>query len=301
MSDLRKIKIATHNGPFHCDDIFAVATLCLHLGEDKPFEIIRTRDDTLIKEADYVVDVGGGFDVERKIFDHHQNGGVGKRENGIPFASFGLVWRTYGIELCGSREVAEAVDKKLVQPIDAEDNGVKVSKGLFEGITSYTLQDLFFAFAPTWKEDETDMNLIFKNFVAMAKLIINREIRWTQDKIDSEIIVKDFYENSTDKRLVVLEKYYPWKSILVHLPEPLYIIYPNEIEKTWHLRAVPLELDSFSNRKPLPESWAGERSENLAEISGVADSIFCHKNRHMAVAKSKEGVINMAMKAIYHN
>ena len=40
--------------------------------------------------ADIVIDVGGQYDPDAGRFDHHQRGGAGERENGIPYSSFGL-------------------------------------------------------------------------------------------------------------------------------------------------------------------------------------------------------------------
>ena len=87
------MKIVTHSGSFHQDELFAVAAL-LFIFPDA--EVIRTRDDAVIKSADIAVDVGGIDDPNKERFDHHQEGGAGKRANGIPYASFGLVWKKYG-------------------------------------------------------------------------------------------------------------------------------------------------------------------------------------------------------------
>jgi len=68
-----KIKIITHSGNFHADDIFAVATIALILDRDgEKYEITRTRDESVIATGDYVVDVGGEHDPEIDHFDHHQ-------------------------------------------------------------------------------------------------------------------------------------------------------------------------------------------------------------------------------------
>src|SRR3989344_7953949 len=92
---MSKIKVITHNGDFHADDVFAMASLML-LHKNK-IEIMRTRDEAIInKGANYVIDVGGIYDDERNIFDHHQSGGAGERSSGIPYASFGLLWSTKG-------------------------------------------------------------------------------------------------------------------------------------------------------------------------------------------------------------
>src|SRR3989339_2007075 len=119
-------KLITHNGSFHSDDIFACAALCLMLEKDKKkFEIIRTRDEKIIKTGDYVFDVGGIYDEKTNRFDHHQKEGAGGRENGIPYSSFGLIWKHFGIDLCGKNiDVWSMIDFKIVTPIDAVDNGV---------------------------------------------------------------------------------------------------------------------------------------------------------------------------------
>jgi uncharacterized UPF0160 family protein len=60
------ITIATHNGSIHTDDVFGVAVLQAVL-ETQPsaasqapsVAVARTRDATVIPDADYAVDVGG--------------------------------------------------------------------------------------------------------------------------------------------------------------------------------------------------------------------------------------------------
>ncbi|MGH2895464.1 MAG: MYG1 family protein, partial [Solirubrobacteraceae bacterium] len=51
--------IATHDGSFHADEVFAIAALGL-LGE--PFEVVRTRDRDVLARADVRVDVGFRYD-----------------------------------------------------------------------------------------------------------------------------------------------------------------------------------------------------------------------------------------------
>src|SRR3989344_5092065 len=152
--DMKKLTIVTHNSHFHADDVFAVATLLLLLEKDHEINVVRSRDQAVIAEADYVVDVGGVYDPDKNCFDHHQTGGAGKRENPIPYASFGLVWKKYGEQLCGSQEIADYIDQVLVQPIDALDNGLVISKKLFADIRMYDVGDFLNAFLSTWKEEQ---------------------------------------------------------------------------------------------------------------------------------------------------
>lgn len=64
-------KIGTHDGTFHCDEILACFML-KQLPEFKDSEIVRSRKDEVLKDCDVVVDVGGVFDPETNLFDHHQ-------------------------------------------------------------------------------------------------------------------------------------------------------------------------------------------------------------------------------------
>ena len=130
-------KLITHDGSFHSDDIFAAATLLIYLEKKgETGEITRTRDAEIIKNGDYVFDVGGIYDEKNNRFDHHQTLGAGERENGIAYSSFGLVWRKLGIEVAGSRETADFIEKKLVMPIDANDNGIDLFKSNFPDISA---------------------------------------------------------------------------------------------------------------------------------------------------------------------
>ncbi len=293
-----KTKIVTHNDPFHSDDIFAVATLRLFLGDDADMEVIRTRSEEAVRMADFVVDIGGEYDPEKKRFDHHQEGGAGERSNGVPYASFGLVWRSYGREITGDGEIADAIDEKIVQPVDAEDNGVKVSSNLFPGISPYTIQDMFQAFLPTWKENDVDTDLVFNNCVSIAIKILRREIRLAKDVKEATKIVEKRFNDSKDKRVIVLDKYYPWKSAISNHPEPLFVIYPSLSGEMWHAQSVPKHKDSFRSRSPFPKEWAGKKDSELAEVTGVEDAVFSHDKGFLSVARSKEGAEKLAQTAI---
>ena len=136
-----KPTILTHDSSFHSDDVFAVATLLLIFPEA---QVVRSRDNDKIGTADYVVDVGMVYDTARNRFDHHQPEGVGTRPNGIPYASFGLVWKEFGEKIAGSLEAAEMVDIKLAQPLDAHDNGTVLVENKFKDVRDYTINDFLY-------------------------------------------------------------------------------------------------------------------------------------------------------------
>ena len=117
MQEKSKKIIVTHSSKFHPDDIFAVTTLELMLEKECiEYEVIRTRDMEITNKADYVVDAGFIYDEARERFDHHQIEGAGARNNGSPYASFGLVWKKYGYMLCGNQEIAQSAKKRNILP-----------------------------------------------------------------------------------------------------------------------------------------------------------------------------------------
>ena len=70
---MKIVKIATHDGVFHADEVFALAVLKLYFEkEHKQIEIIRTRDLERISSCDIAVDVGGKYSHKEQVYDHHQ-------------------------------------------------------------------------------------------------------------------------------------------------------------------------------------------------------------------------------------
>jgi len=197
------ITIVTHNGSFHADDVFSIAALKSIFPS---FKLIRTRDGELIANADIVVDVGGEYNPDTGRFDHHQRGGAGERANGIPYSSFGLIWQQYGLTICqGNQDLANAVDAGLVSTIDAIDCGHV--EGVSEGIS---LSQTISMFNPTWQED-SHFDSCFDEAVSFATRILTRFIASAAGGLNAKAIVAKAIEHAEDPRLIVLEKYTPWK------------------------------------------------------------------------------------------
>ncbi len=283
--------IVTHNEKFHADEIFACAALLLVF---KDPEIIRSRDEDDFKRADIRVDVGEKNNPETLDFDHHQRGGAGIRNNGCPYASFGLVWREFGKKICGNEEVFEKIDKKLVQTIDALDFGYDFFT--YSDIYPYTISDMIASFNPSW-EEEDNSSIVFFELLEVAKKIIEREIIKAQAVINSKDFVKNAIKYSPSLEYLILDKNCPWKDVIKYDEDFLYVIFPSSDNK-WMAQAVPDSYKSFQNKKDFPESWAGLRSEDLQKITGIEDALFCHPNRFICAAESKEGVIKMVELAL---
>jgi len=287
------MKIVTHNDRFHADDVCAMATLKILFG-DKITEVIRTRDESVIQNADIVFDVGNIYNPDTNRFDHHQTAGAGKRENGIPYASFGLVWKKIGKELCGSQEVADALDKKIVQVIDAGDNGFSLCSYLLPDIKEYGIHNICNSFGSTWKEQD-EYDTAFFEVVKMIEQIIRREIKVAQDKFEALPHIQKAYQDTQDKRIVILDEYYPWQDVLPQYADVLFVISPSKDKTQWRVNTIQ---ENFVSKKDFPKEWAGLRTQELQNISGVQDALFCHRNLFLAVAQSKEGSIALAKIAL---
>ena len=287
---MNDITIATHNGNFHADDVFSIAALkCIF----PSFKLIRTRDLALIGKADIVIDVGGEYNADTGRFDHHQRGGAGARENGIPFSSFGLIWQKYGLEICqGNQDVANAVDSGLVSTIDAVDCGHV--KGVYDGIS---LSQTISMFNPTWQE-ESHFDTCFDEAVDFASRVLARFITSANGGISAKDIVAKAIENAKDPRVIVLDKYTPWKRTVHALSNAaLYMVYPSPSGQ-WRIQTVPVEPGSFEDRKSLPKPWAGLSDNELKEVTGIDDAMFCHNGLFIAGAESFESTMEMASIAL---
>ncbi|MCA9358138.1 MYG1 family protein [Candidatus Kaiserbacteria bacterium] len=287
--------IVTHDGSFHPDDILAVATIKILLG-DEPTTIIRTREDEVIASADWVVDVGNVYDSATQRFDHHQNG-LEVRENKIPYAAFGLVWKEFGAQICGSAEIAADIDQLIVQPIDAGDNGV----GLYDvneyEVKPYELFSVFSAFRPVWG-NEHENDTAFVEAVDFAKMLLEKIIAHAQRAQAVRQVAEAGYQAADDKELLVFDDPVD-RHMFVRYPDVKMVVYPSDVSKQkWKASTVPTGEKAFESRVDFPKDWSGLRDDELAEKTGIADAIFCHKGVFLFVAASKESAITAAKIAL---
>lgn len=296
----KNLKIITHSGNFHTDEVFACAILSIL--NDGNVEILRSRDPEVWATGDYVVDVGGEYDPTRGLFDHHQEGGAGVRPNEIPYSSFGLVWKEFGEKLCGSVNAIRRIDEKMVQPIDAADCGIDSFILTGKNIFPYLFHHLVASFRPTWKEDMENTLSNDEGFMRafdIAVEVLKREIIIAQDYEEGAHFAEEAYQKAEDKRIIIIEGQYPWEEVLNKHPEPIFVVKPDKTAPRWKVRTVRLHHESFKARKDFPKDWAGKTGEEFAKISGVSDAIFSHNSgTYIVVAGSKEGALKLAQIAV---
>jgi uncharacterized UPF0160 family protein len=290
------VKVATHPGNFHADDVFAVAALELVHG---PLEVVRTRDAGRQAAADIRVDVGGRSDPAAGDFDHHQKGGAGERENGIRYASFGLVWREHGEALAGGAESAAAIDERLVCGVDANDVGQTLVETLVGDIRPMSVSGVIAALNPSWDEalspEEEDAR--FRQAVDLAREMLERELAGAAAFGRARDLVAAAIRRAEDPRVIELDSNMPWReAVVTNAPDALFVVYPKT--DGWGSQAVPRELGSFENRLSFPADWRGRSGTELAAATGVEDAVFCHAAGFYASAGSREGIVALVAASI---
>ncbi|MCK9247559.1 MAG: MYG1 family protein [Solirubrobacteraceae bacterium] len=288
------LRVGTHSGSFHADEVFALAALRLVHG---PLEIVRTRDRDVLDGCALRVDVGRRHDPASGDFDHHQ-GGVGERPNGIRYASFGLVWREHGAAICGGDAIAAAVDAHIVSAIDAPDNGQELFDLRIDDVAPYTVSGAIAALNPAWDEPEEDERPAFDAAVDLASTVLRREIARAQARERATVLVREALDRRDDPRILELEQGMPWRdAVLSDAPDVLYVLAPRSSGE-WTLQCAPAAAHGFANRRSLPEAWSGLEGEDLQRATGVTDAVFCHVARFLAVAGSREGALALARLAL---
>jgi uncharacterized UPF0160 family protein len=288
------LKVTTHNGTFHADDVFAFAIL--RAATDGAVELIRTRDASLWAAADVVFDVGGTYDREARRYDHHMRDKP-LRPSGEPFSSAGLVWRDFGeaaipnlLPAAASdlhARIAAMVDQGLIRDVDLMDNGAMTPT---PGHVSTVIE----AFNVTFVEDDREENIAFLQAVDVASAVLARVCARAHAAALAEETVATAAAIAEDPRIIVLDTRVPWEDAVfdLQLADALYVIRP--AGDAWTCSAVSPERGSFAQRQPLPDAWGGLRDEAFAALTGIADATFCHPARFVCGARSREGIVALA-------
>lgn len=286
------MKAATHDGRFHADEIFALAVLNLKFPD---LRIVRSRDENVYKGADIIVDVGYVYDPEDLVFDHHQRSFSLKRESGVPYASFGLVWKQYGETLCGSPETAKYIDSAIVQAIDADDNGIDIYETNIDGIGLHTLSDIIESYVPRHVDDDDKVQKGFERALNFATSYIRRQIELAKELFEVALpTIRNAIRLSKDPRILIFKKFdKTWLNFITReTQEALFAIFPTH-RKTWAIRSIPKKGKKFEYSILLPSEWGG-RQKDFAEISGVQDALYCHNGCFLAEADSLKGAEKLA-------
>lgn len=256
----------THAGHFHADDVFSAALL----REVWPGLEIRRAYEVPEGFDGLAFDVGGG------AFDHH--GPERKlRQNGIPYAAFGLLWQELGEQLVGA-EQAKWLDEHFIQPLDKDDN-----TGCGD-----SLADAIGGFNPVWDSD-ADADACFWRAEAFAAQVLKNRLEGARAVNRARSLVEKALAKMKDN-VVVLPRFAPWKNTLKGSPAEL-VVYPSQ-RGGFSAQGVPIPDDPKHRLKcRFPESWAGLRAPQLERVSGIRGLRFCHASGFLVSTNTLESAL----------
>lgn len=290
----------THSGVGHADDLLAFS-LALILYPD--IQLIRSRQfqmvdigieikpdpnnpnqPSFIENGTYIVaDVGGTYNKDLRIYDHHQPNAP-MRDDGHPYSAAGLFFKHFGQEILrhlnpnASAEIVNdtfnEIDHSILLPIDLSDNTGCSFYEADTDIRAFTFSDFIELSRPGILTDFESLAKTVSTLITVIlkeRLLANikgQELRRLAEKCDEEVLAVDSFYPSAGKFLDST----PIK-ILVH-PNP---------EGRWNARWVK---DGI-----FPQSWRGRSMAELEKASGVAGAIFCHRSGHLAVADQRQSAI----------
>lgn len=291
------MKIITHDGTFHTDEVFAISLLKMFFSKDEEnIEIIRTRDLKILQDAvncdeTFVVDVGREYNKEKRNFDHHQRNFNKRWPDNTLYSSCGLTWmflKSNGYLSNYKDEILKNIEEFIIKKIDAHDNGQprwiyaslvsncnreKNTKEDFEkalGLASIYLDNAFYQESINYKKFQILKNDLDKNsnkdfFISSEPVKSSNVLNYLSKETKYKVIIYNSNENG-------ISRWYT-KSIKRYLKDGENIIFEQSLS---------------------PEKLRGLSDEKLSIVSGVKDSVFVHRAGFLAVSKNKQSAIEHA-------
>ena len=266
----------THGGKFHADDVFSAALL-LYLNPEIQIE----RGNQVPENYEGIV-----FDVGRGAYDHHQKDSR-VRENGIPYAAFGLLWEVLGAEILGE-DLAVQFDESFVQPLDQNDNTGEKNE----------LATLIGNFNPTWDSKGGTDEAFFQAVSVAGMILENKFQRYfgneRADKRVEEVLraheadLKTGRVPAEQEKILILPEFVPCQK---HLSETkiAFVIFPSN-RGGYCIQPQKREY-SMNYKCSFPEEWLGLEKEALEEVTGLESASFCHKGGFLMTTGTLEDAV----------
>lgn len=266
----------THSGKFHADDVFSSALL-LYLNP----EIRIIRGNKVPEDFDGIV-----FDIGRGRYDHHQKDSR-IRENGIPYAAFGLLWEELGAEILGE-ELAQKFDESFVQPLDNNDNTGEKNE----------LATLIGNFNPTWDAQGGNDEAFFQAVSVAGMILENKFERYLgnerADKRVEEILeehqkaILSGEKSKEEARILILPEFVPCQKRLSET-DIAFVIFPSN-RGGYCIQPQKKEY-SLNYKCSFPVEWLGLENEELSAATGLPSAGFCHKGGFLMTTGTLEDAV----------
>lgn len=266
-------KAFTHGGKFHADDVFSSALL-LYINP----EIVISRGNKAPEDFDGIV-----FDIGRGRYDHHQKDSR-VRENGVPYAAFGLLWEVLGKEILGE-ELAEKMDESFIQPLDINDNTGEKNE----------LATLIGNFNPPWDAKGGSDEAFFQAVSVAGMILENKFERYRGNARADQRVEQVLEEHNPKDRILVLPEFIPCQKALAET-EIAFVIFPSN-RGGYCIQPQKREY-SMNYKCSFPSQWLGLEGEELVKETGLSSAVFCHKGGFLMTVGELEDAKAACKKAL---
>lgn len=263
----------THGGKFHADDVFSSALL-LYINP----EIHIIRGNKVPDDFEGIV-----FDIGRGSFDHHQKDSR-IRENGVPYAAFGLLWEVLGKEILGE-ELAVRFDESFVQPLDNNDNTGEKNE----------LATLIGNFNPSWDANDNGDKEFFQAVSVAGMILENKFERYKGNERADKRIDEILKNHDPKSRILVLPEFIPCQKALSETDIAFVIFLSNR--GGYCIQPQKKEY-SMNYKCSFPESWLGLEGDELIKETGLDTAVFCHKGGFIMTVGQLDEAVMACQKAI---
>ena len=257
-----ELKIATHNGIFHADEVTAVALLKLFT--DKKISVTRLKHNTKdFNSYDMIIDIGRKFDG-KKYFDHHQCRG-GK-------SSAGLIWEHLG------QEKHYPDISKLIKMVDDNDVGILKAK-------PFEYSSIIKHFNSHNNIYGNEQDKCFDKAVEFAFTLL-QSLKNNEDEIkNAQSIINNSLYFEGNKHIIELKQFTRFWSRYINgqsTPDIKAVVWEDKEDGNWKVKIPPKRTGSFE----------------LSAKALIPDSSmeFVHNNGFFGVAKTKEVLFSYLLK-----
>ncbi len=263
----------THGGKFHADDVFSSALL-LYINP----EITITRGNKVPDDFTGIV-----FDIGRGGFDHHQKDSR-IRENGVPYAAFGLLWEALGEQILGE-ELAVKFDESFVQPLDNNDNTGEKNE----------LATLIGNFNPSWDSEGGSDEAFFQAVSVAGMIIENKFERYRGNERADKRVEEILAKHDPASRILVLPEFIPCQKALSET-DIAFVIFPSN-RGGYCIQPQKREY-SMNYKCSFPAEWLGLEGDELVNATGLSSAVFCHKGGFIMTVGEQDEAVKACEKAL---
>lgn len=318
------IEVAVHSDTFHLDEVVGFMLIkYLHNGN---VILIRTRDQTKLKQCAIVLDVGQVYDPATNRFDHHQTScnEVFSDQFSIKLSSAGMVWKHFGkailkkymdeyklaatLTLAVSKETI--IDrcyielyKQFFREIDANDNGQSNIKSEFVNKDIHAFPQYLHLITTVSRLNHSNVvgQAQYEQFlkaVNLSAFIFSVHLNYIIQQVIQEEEARPLIKDAVYSAIYGIAKLPPnvskvWSKLIREIDKSKsikFVIYPKD-DGSYGFSTI--QSTGFINEVDLVNEEVAKK-----DMNEPADLIFIHKNLFCGSAKTLQAAENVCYLSI---